>query len=178
MTNWWANFRCCIVAHVPYGAGDWRGRSLHRGALMEGLVQVPSSTKVVCILSGGNLDVEKLQGMDWNWSVFLLSIITKFKLGLKALEHFCFAKPFYHIQIIIINNAVLLLFQHISRADSILFFEGFYFLLRSFNAILNNTLLACKSSLQFRFDGVGLIRFNGDFRHEWARRLILSAIMI
>ena len=36
------------------------------GALLEGLVRASPDTRVVCVLSGGNLDVEKLRGMDWN----------------------------------------------------------------------------------------------------------------
>ncbi len=36
------------------------------GALLEGLVDAPAGTKTVCVLSGGNLDVEKLRGMSWN----------------------------------------------------------------------------------------------------------------
>ena len=36
------------------------------GALLEGLVDAPPGTKTVCVLSGGNLDVEKLRGMSWN----------------------------------------------------------------------------------------------------------------
>ena len=36
------------------------------GALLEGLVRASPDTRVVCVLSGGNLDVEKLRGMGWN----------------------------------------------------------------------------------------------------------------
>ena len=36
------------------------------GALLEGLIDAPPGTKVVCILSGGNLDVEQLRGLSWN----------------------------------------------------------------------------------------------------------------
>ena len=36
------------------------------GALLEGLVRASPGTRVVCVLSGGNLDVEKLRGMGWN----------------------------------------------------------------------------------------------------------------
>lgn len=35
-------------------------------ALLEGLVPAPAATRVVCVLSGGNLDVEKLRGTTWN----------------------------------------------------------------------------------------------------------------
>jgi threonine dehydratase len=36
------------------------------GALLEGLVSAPPRTKVVAVLSGGNLDVEQLRGLTWN----------------------------------------------------------------------------------------------------------------
>ena len=36
------------------------------GALLQGLVHAPPGTKVVCVLSGGNLDVEQLRGLSWN----------------------------------------------------------------------------------------------------------------
>ena len=36
------------------------------GALLEGLVDATPGTKTVCVLSGGNLDVEKLRGLSWN----------------------------------------------------------------------------------------------------------------
>lgn len=35
-------------------------------ALLEGLVEAPAGTRTVCVLSGGNLDVEKLRGLSWN----------------------------------------------------------------------------------------------------------------
>lgn len=35
-------------------------------ALLEGLVDAPAGAKTVCLLSGGNLDVEKLRGLSWN----------------------------------------------------------------------------------------------------------------
>ncbi len=35
-------------------------------ALLEGLVDAPAGTRTVCVLSGGNLDVEKLRGLSWN----------------------------------------------------------------------------------------------------------------
>ena len=35
-------------------------------ALLEGLVAAPPGAKTACILSGGNLDVEKLRGTSWN----------------------------------------------------------------------------------------------------------------
>ena len=36
------------------------------GALLQGLVVAPRGTKTVCVLSGGNLDVEQLRGLSWN----------------------------------------------------------------------------------------------------------------
>ena len=36
------------------------------GALLHGLIDSPPGTKVVSVLSGGNLDVEKLRGLPWN----------------------------------------------------------------------------------------------------------------
>ena len=36
------------------------------GALLQGLIDAPPGTKVVSILSGGNLDVEQLRGLSWN----------------------------------------------------------------------------------------------------------------
>jgi threonine dehydratase len=35
-------------------------------ALREGLVEVPPGAKVVCVLSGGNLDLSQLRGLRWN----------------------------------------------------------------------------------------------------------------
>jgi len=35
-------------------------------ALLQGLVNAPPGTKVVAVLSGGNLDVEQLRGLSWN----------------------------------------------------------------------------------------------------------------
>ncbi len=36
------------------------------GALLQGLIDAPPGTKVVAVLSGGNLDVEQLRGLRWN----------------------------------------------------------------------------------------------------------------
>ncbi len=35
-------------------------------ALLHGLVKAPEGTPTVCVLSGGNLDTDQLQGMTWN----------------------------------------------------------------------------------------------------------------
>ena len=36
------------------------------GAILQGLIEAPPGTKVVCVLTGGNLDVEQLRGLRWN----------------------------------------------------------------------------------------------------------------
>lgn len=36
------------------------------GALLNGLVDAPPGAKVVCVLSGGNLDIEQIRGLTWN----------------------------------------------------------------------------------------------------------------
>ena len=36
------------------------------GALLQGLVNAPAGTRTVCVLSGGNLDVEGMRGRSWN----------------------------------------------------------------------------------------------------------------
>ena len=36
------------------------------GALLNHLIDAPPGAKVVCVLSGGNLDVEQLRGLSWN----------------------------------------------------------------------------------------------------------------
>jgi threonine dehydratase len=35
-------------------------------ALLEGLIRLPAGSNVVCVLSGGNLDLDQLKGMRWN----------------------------------------------------------------------------------------------------------------
>ena len=35
-------------------------------ALRSGLVELPPGTRVVCVLSGGNLDSRQLRGLRWN----------------------------------------------------------------------------------------------------------------
>jgi threonine dehydratase len=34
--------------------------------LLEGLVQAPAGSKVVCVLSGGNVDLRQLESLRWN----------------------------------------------------------------------------------------------------------------
>jgi len=36
------------------------------GALLEGLVKAPRGTKVACVLSGGNVNLDQIRGMRWN----------------------------------------------------------------------------------------------------------------
>ena len=36
------------------------------GALLHGLVDAPAGAKVVCVLSGGNVDLAQLRGLSWN----------------------------------------------------------------------------------------------------------------
>jgi threonine dehydratase len=36
------------------------------GALLEGLIRAPAGARVVCVLSGGNVDLEQLRGLRWN----------------------------------------------------------------------------------------------------------------
>ena len=36
------------------------------GALLKGLIRAPAGAKVVCVLSGGNVDLEQLRGLTWN----------------------------------------------------------------------------------------------------------------
>ena len=36
------------------------------GALLKGLIQAPAGSRVVCVLSGGNVNLEQLRGLRWN----------------------------------------------------------------------------------------------------------------
>jgi threonine dehydratase len=36
------------------------------GAILQGLVDVPAGSKVVCVLSGGNVNLDQLRGLRWN----------------------------------------------------------------------------------------------------------------
>ena len=36
------------------------------GALLQGLVKAPRGAKVVCVLSGGNVNLDQLKGLRWN----------------------------------------------------------------------------------------------------------------
>ena len=53
-----------IMSHlkvVPEGAA-----AAPVAALLQGLVKAPPKTKVVCVLSGGNVNLEQLRGLRWN----------------------------------------------------------------------------------------------------------------
>jgi threonine dehydratase len=53
-----------IMSHmkiVPEGAA-----AAPVAALLQGLVKAPAGTKVVCVLSGGNVNLEQLKGLRWN----------------------------------------------------------------------------------------------------------------
>jgi len=53
-----------IMSHlkvVPEGAA-----AAPVAALLQGLVTSPAQTKVVCVLSGGNVNLEQLKGLKWN----------------------------------------------------------------------------------------------------------------
>ena len=54
----WTMERCKLVVEGAAAAPV--------AALRSGLVQAPPGTKVVCVLSGGNLDVSQLRGLRWN----------------------------------------------------------------------------------------------------------------
>jgi threonine dehydratase len=36
------------------------------GALLKGLVKAPSGSRVACVVSGGNVNLDQLRGMAWN----------------------------------------------------------------------------------------------------------------
>jgi len=53
-----------IMSHlkvVPEGAA-----ASPVGALLQGLVKAPPKTKMVCVLSGGNVNLDQLKGLRWN----------------------------------------------------------------------------------------------------------------
>jgi threonine dehydratase len=54
----WTMARCKLVAEGAAAATV--------AALRAGLVEAPHGTKVVCVLSGGNLDLAQLRGLRWN----------------------------------------------------------------------------------------------------------------
>jgi len=36
------------------------------GALLQGLVKAPPGSKVACVLSGGNVNLDQIRGLKWN----------------------------------------------------------------------------------------------------------------
>ena len=53
-----------IMSHlklVPEGAA-----AAPVAALLHGLIKAPAGAKVVCVLSGGNVNLEQLKGLRWN----------------------------------------------------------------------------------------------------------------
>jgi threonine dehydratase len=53
-----------VMSHlkvVPEGAA-----AAPVAALLQGLINAPPGTKVVCVLSGGNLNLDQLRGLRWN----------------------------------------------------------------------------------------------------------------
>ena len=54
----WTMERCKLVVEGAAAAPV--------AALRSGLVRAPSGAKVVCVLSGGNLDLSQLRGLRWN----------------------------------------------------------------------------------------------------------------
>ena len=54
----WVMSRCKLVVEGAAAASV--------GALLAGLVRVERGETVVCVLSGGNIDVEQLRALSWN----------------------------------------------------------------------------------------------------------------
>jgi len=54
----WIMERCKLVVEGAAAAGV--------GALMQGLVKLPTGSKVAVVLSGGNLNLDQLRGLKWN----------------------------------------------------------------------------------------------------------------
>jgi threonine dehydratase len=53
-----------VMSHVkvvPEGAA-----AATVGALLQDLIRLPPKTRVACVLSGGNVNLEKLKGLSWN----------------------------------------------------------------------------------------------------------------
>ena len=62
-----ADLRRDAVDHVAREAGRRRrGRGARSRALLDGLVKAPAGSKVVCVLSGGNVNLDQLRGLRWN----------------------------------------------------------------------------------------------------------------
>jgi len=54
----WVMERCKLVVEGAAAAPV--------GALLHGLVKLPKGSKVVCVLSGGNVNLDQLRGLKWN----------------------------------------------------------------------------------------------------------------
>ncbi|REJ38123.1 MAG: hypothetical protein DIU84_01640 [Bacillota bacterium] len=54
----WVMSRCKLVVEGAAAAPV--------AALLNGLVKAPGGSKVVCVLSGGNVDLDQLRGRAWN----------------------------------------------------------------------------------------------------------------
>ena len=54
----WIMARCKLVVEGAAAAPV--------AALLHGLVRAPRGAKVVCVLSGGNVNLDQLRGLQWN----------------------------------------------------------------------------------------------------------------
>jgi threonine dehydratase len=54
----WVMERCKVMPEAAAAAPV--------GALLRGLVKLPKGSRVVCVLSGGNLNLDQIRGMKWN----------------------------------------------------------------------------------------------------------------
>jgi threonine dehydratase len=54
----WVMERCKLVAEAAAAAPV--------AALLKGLVDLPKGSRVVCVLSGGNLNLDQIRGLEWN----------------------------------------------------------------------------------------------------------------
>jgi threonine dehydratase len=54
----WAMSHCKLVVEGAAAATV--------GALLHDLVRAPRGSKVVCVLSGGNVNLEQIRGLSWN----------------------------------------------------------------------------------------------------------------
>ncbi len=54
----WVMERCKVMPEAAAAASV--------GALLRGLVKLPKGSRVVCVLSGGNLNLDQIRGLKWN----------------------------------------------------------------------------------------------------------------
>jgi threonine dehydratase len=54
----WVMERCKLVVEGAAAAPV--------GALLHGLIKAPKGARVVCVLSGGNVNLDQLRGLSWN----------------------------------------------------------------------------------------------------------------